>query len=166
MSWLHLDTEAIEWLENTLSDWEGAVLIASHDRFFLDNAVDTIWEMSSNGIDEYAGNYSAYLVQRDEKWEYYQRVFKEEKTRLQKQMDFVQRNWVRASTHARALGLLRRVSRDLAIVDTHGVMGLRSGKKWSRHLDKRGDRVGIDYYFKALRVLAKKYVNYLFASLG
>ena len=133
----HLDTEAIEWLEHTLSDWEGAVLIASHDRFFLDNAVDTIWEMSSNGIDEYAGNYSAYLLQRDEKWEYYQRVFKEEKTRLQKQMDFVQRNWVRDSTHARALGLLRRVSRDLAIVDTHGVMGLRSGKKWSEiELDK------------------------------
>ena len=52
-------------------------------------------------------------------------------------MDFVQRNWVRASTHARALGLLRRVSRDLAIVDTHGVMGLRNGKKWSEiELDK------------------------------
>lgn len=127
----HLDTEAIEWLENTLSDWEGAVLVASHDRFFLDNAVDTIWEMSRNGIESYSGNYSAYLLQRDEKWEYYQRVFKEEKARLQKQMDFVQRNWVRASTHARALGLLRRVSRDLAIVDTYGVMGLRSDKKWS-----------------------------------
>jgi ATP-binding cassette subfamily F protein 3 len=133
----HLDTEAIEWLEHTLGDWEGAVLVASHDRFFLDNAVDTIWEMSCNGIQSYSGNYSAYLLQRDEKWEYYQRVFKEEKARLQKQMDFVQRNWVRASTHARALGLLRRVSRDLAIVDTHGVMGLRSGKKWSEiELDK------------------------------
>ncbi len=88
-------------------------------------------------MNTYSGNYSAYLLQRDEKWEYYQRVFKEEKARLQKQMDFVQRNWVRASTHARALGLLRRVSRDLAIVDTHGVMGLRSGKKWSEiELDK------------------------------
>jgi ATP-binding cassette subfamily F protein 3 len=133
----HLDTEAIEWLEHTLSDWDGAVLVASHDRFFLDNAVDTIWEMGRNGIEIFAGNYSAYLLQRDEKWAYYQRVFKEEKARLQKQMDFVQRNWVRASTHARALGLLRRVSRDLAIVDTHGVMGLRSGKKWSDiELDK------------------------------
>jgi ATP-binding cassette subfamily F protein 3 len=133
----HLDTQAIEWLEHTLSDWEGAVLVASHDRFFLDNAVDIIWEMSRNGIDSYSGNYSAYILQRDEKWEYYQRVFKEEKARLQKQMDFVQRNWVRASTHARALGLLRRVSRDLAIVDTHGVMGLRNGKKWSEiELDK------------------------------
>jgi ATP-binding cassette subfamily F protein 3 len=133
----HLDTEAVEWLEHTLSDWEGAVLVASHDRFFLDNAVDTIWEMSRHGIETYAGNYSAYLLQRDQKWEYYQRVFKEEKARLQKQMDFVQRNWVRASTHARALGVLRHVSRDLAIVDAHGVMGLRSGKKWSEiELDK------------------------------
>ncbi len=133
----HLDTEAIEWLEHTLSKWDGAVLVASHDRYFLDSAVNAIWEMSRTGIEEFSGNYSDYLLQRDEKWEYYERVFKEEKARLQKQMDFVQRNWVRASTHARALGLLRRVSRDLAIVDTHGVMGLRSGKKWSEmELDK------------------------------
>ncbi len=139
----HLDTEAIEWLEHTLSKWEGAVLVASHDRFFLDNAVDTIWEMSRTGIEEFSGNYSGYLLQRDEKWEYYQRVFKEEKARLQKQIDFVQRNWVRASTHARALGLLRRVSRDLAIVDSHGVMGLRSGQKWSEiELDK-GPNAGV-----------------------
>jgi ATP-binding cassette subfamily F protein 3 len=40
----HLDAEAIEWLEHTLKDWEGAVLVASHDRYFLDNAVNTIWK--------------------------------------------------------------------------------------------------------------------------
>jgi len=139
----HLDTEAIEWLEHTLGEWEGAVLVASHDRFFLDNAVDTIWEMSRVGIEIYSGNYSNYLLQRDQKWEYYQRVFKEEKARLLKEVDFIQRNWVRASTHARALGLLRRLSRDLAVVDTHGVMGLRSGKKWSEvELDK-GPNAGV-----------------------
>jgi ATP-binding cassette subfamily F protein 3 len=139
----HLDTEAIEWLEHTLSDWEGAVLVASHDRFFLDNAVETIWEMSRTGIETYPGNYSAYLLQRDQKWEYYQRVFKEEKARLLKEVDFIQRNWVRASTHARALGLLRRLSRDLAIVDTHGVMGLRSGKKWSETELDKGPNAGV-----------------------
>jgi ATP-binding cassette subfamily F protein 3 len=135
----HLDTEAVEWLEHTLSDWEGAVLVASHDRFFLDSAVNTIWEMSRSGIETYSGNYSAYLLQRDEKWEYYQRVFKEEKARLQKQMDFVQRNWVRASTHARALGVLRRVSRELKAIDTYGIMVLRNGQKWSQ-LGLRSDR--------------------------
>ena len=45
----HLDIEAVEWLEHTLREWEGAVLIVSHDRYFLDNTVNTIWEMSRSG---------------------------------------------------------------------------------------------------------------------
>ncbi len=118
----------------------GAVLIVSHDRYFLDNAVDTIWEMNSNGIEEYKGNYSSYLLQRQERWEFLERVFKEEKARLLKEVDFIQKNWVRDSTHARALGRLRRLSRDLAIVEEYGVMGLRSGKSWSEmdlHVERR-----------------------------
>ena len=75
----HLDIEAVEWLERTLREWEGAVLIVSHDRYFLDNTVNTIWEMTRSGIEVYSGNYSAYLLQRQERWEYYERVFKEEK---------------------------------------------------------------------------------------
>jgi ATP-binding cassette subfamily F protein 3 len=126
----HLDIEAVEWLERVLREWEGAVLIVSHDRFFLDNSVNTIWEMSPNGIEVYAGNYSAYLLQRQERWEYYERVFSEEKERLLKEVDYIQRNWVRDSTHAQALGRLRRLTRDLAIVDNYGIMALRSGKKW------------------------------------
>ncbi len=127
----HLDLEAVDWLERTLADWGGALLIISHDRYFLDNTVNTIWEMSCTGIEVYHGNYSAYLLQRQERWEYYERVVAEEKARLLKEVDFVQRNWVRASTHARALGLLRRLSRDLAVIDTYGVMALRNGKKWA-----------------------------------
>lgn len=138
----HLDAEAIEWLEHTLKDWEGAVLVASHDRYFLDNSVNTIWEMNPSGIEVFSGNYSSYLLQRDARWEYSQRVFEEEKERLKKEMDFVQRNWVRASTHARALGTLRKVTRELAAVEAYGIMVLRSGRKWStlglradKHLD-------------------------------
>jgi ATP-binding cassette subfamily F protein 3 len=135
----HLDAEAIEWLEHTLKDWQGAVLVASHDRYFLDSVVDTIWEMGPTGIEFYSGNYSSYLLQRDTRWEYTQRVFEEEKERLQKEMDFVQRNWVRASTHARALGLLRKVTRELKAVDAYGIMVLRSGKNW-HELDLRADK--------------------------
>src|SRR4030042_3918488 len=107
----HLDSEAIEWLEHTLKDWKGAVLVASHDRYFLDNTVNTIWEMSASGIEVYSGNYSSYILQRDARWEYAQRVFEEEKERLLKEVDFIQRNWVRASTPHSALGMLRKVSR-------------------------------------------------------
>ena len=129
----HLDIEAVEWLEHILNEWDGAVLIVSHDRFFLDNTVNTIWEMNRSGMEIYSGNYSSYLLQRQERWEYKQRVFEEEKTRLLNDVDFIQRNWVRASTHARALGMLRRLTRELAIVDNYGIMGLRSGKKWSEY---------------------------------
>jgi len=127
----HLDIEAVEWLEHVLNDWEGAVLIVSHDRYFMDNTVNTIWEMKPDRIDVYSGNYSAYLLQREERWQYYERVFEEEKTRLLKEVDFIQRNWVRASTHARALGRLRLLTRDLAIVDAYGILALRDGRSWS-----------------------------------
>jgi len=135
----HLDAEAIEWLEHTLDEWKGAVLVASHDRYFLDNTVNTIWEMSAAGIEVYSGNYSSYLLQRDARWEYSQRVFEEEKERLQKEVDFIQRNWVRASTHGRALGMLRKVTRELMAVDAYGIMVLRSGRDW-HDLDLRADR--------------------------
>jgi ATP-binding cassette subfamily F protein 3 len=127
----HLDIDAVEWLERTIREWQGAVLIVSHDRYFLDNTVNTIWEMSANGIETYSGTYSSYLLQRQERWEYLERVFKEEKARLTKQVDFIQKNWVRDSTHAQALGRLRRLSRELAAIDQYGIMVTRSGKKWS-----------------------------------
>src|SRR4030065_2738613 len=95
--------------------------------------------MSHAGIEVYSGNYSNYLLQRDVRWEYAQRVFEEEKERLQKEMDFVQRNWVRASTHARALGTLRKVTRELAAVDAYGIMILRSGRNW-HELHIRADK--------------------------
>lgn len=139
----HLDIEAVEWLERILREWKGAVLIVSHDRYFLDNTVKTIWEMTSTWMEVYSGNYSAYLVQRLERWEYYQRVFEEEKGRLLKEADYIQRNWVRASTHDQAMGRLRRLTRDLALIESHGVMALRSGitwLKWTRLYGMKVDR--------------------------
>jgi ATP-binding cassette, subfamily F, member 3 len=127
----HLDIEAVEWLERILHDWEGAMLIVSHDRTFLDNTVNTIWEMKTEGIDVYSGNYSSYLLQRQERWGYYERVFEEEKARMLKEANFIQRNWVRDSTHARALGRLRLLTRDIAIVEAYGILALRDGRSWS-----------------------------------
>jgi len=135
----HLDIETVDWLEGTLKEWRGACLIVSHDRYFLDSVTTTTWEMSRRGIEIYSGNYSSYLVHRQERWEYTERVYREEKARLLKEVDFIQKNWVRASTHARALGLLRRVSRDISIVQNYGVLALRDGRKWSEfglHADR------------------------------
>ncbi|MBL8045572.1 MAG: ABC-F family ATP-binding cassette domain-containing protein [Anaerolineales bacterium] len=127
----HLDTEAVEWLENTLHDWPGALLVVSHDRYFLDNVVNTIWEMSRVSMEVYRGNYSAYLTQRDERQERLLQIFEEEKARLQKEIDFVVRNIARQSTNARAVGLLKRVHRDLFLIEHLGIQALRSGKSWA-----------------------------------
>lgn len=63
----HLDVEAIAWLEGNLAAYQGALLIVSHDREFLDNVVAKIWELSGHSLVTYAGNYSAYLLQKEER---------------------------------------------------------------------------------------------------
>lgn len=80
----HLDVQAIEWLEGTLKTWEGAVLIVSHDRYFLDKTVTTIWEMTRTDIQTYRGNYSAYMQQRDARWDYRLQEFVTLKERLER----------------------------------------------------------------------------------
>ena len=62
----HLDVDSIKWLENYLSHYKGAVIIVSHDRYFLDEIVDKIWELKDGKITEYWGNYSDYLRQKEE----------------------------------------------------------------------------------------------------
>ncbi len=149
----HLDIEAVEWLEHTLGEWEGAVLIVSHDRFFLDNTVTTILEMSSTRLEVFPGNYTAYLLQRQERWDLAEKVFDEEKARMIKEVDYIQKNWVRASTHAQALGRLRRLSRDLAIVDAYGIQALRSGITWLHWTKEYG--VGADRPLDVIEAIRK-----------
>lgn len=60
----HLDLKSIEWLENYLKDYEGSVLIISHDRYFLDKAINKVIELDTDGIETYHGNYSHYLVEK------------------------------------------------------------------------------------------------------
>src|SRR5688572_13203537 len=71
----HLDISAVEWLEGYLTHWEGAAVIVSHDRYFLDRVSTSILEMTAAGIEEYRGNYNHYLKQRKERWESRQEVF-------------------------------------------------------------------------------------------
>ncbi len=63
----HLDVVAIEWLEKTLAERSGALLVASHDRAFLDAVVERVWELRNRRQESFRGNYSAYLLQREER---------------------------------------------------------------------------------------------------
>ncbi len=118
----HLDVAAIEWLETTLRAWAGALLITSHDRYFLDTVVDRVWEMGPTHIESYRGNYSAYVGQRQERWERNQQLFDTEMERLWREMELVRR-YIAWRKFEEAKGKLKRLSRDLVAIERHGVLG-------------------------------------------
>jgi ATP-binding cassette subfamily F protein 3 len=132
----HLDIAAVEWLESYLSQWEGAALIVSHDRYFLDKVTDHIWEMGRSGLEVYRGNYSAYLQQRQERWEQRQQVYTAEKERLEKELDYIKRN-ISGQNVLQAKGRLRRVSRYLDAIEKGGLQAIQ-GKKWAEISDELG----------------------------
>jgi ATP-binding cassette subfamily F protein 3 len=124
----HLDTIAVEWLESYIKEWEGAVLIVSHDRYLLDKVCNNIWEMSGAGFETYRGNYSHYLRQRQERWELRAKEFQAEKIRLEKEMDYIKRN-IAAQNVAQSRGRLRRMSRKIQAIEQIGLDGMK-GKTW------------------------------------
>ncbi len=127
----HLDVQAIEWLESTLKTWEGALLIVSHDRYFLDRVVNNIWEMSRGGVEEYRGNYTAYLNQRQERWALREGEFDTIKDKFLRELDYVKRNIARDSTTNMAKGRLKRLIREVKVVEAGGLQALNT-KTWSR----------------------------------
>ena len=65
----HLDVGAVEWLEATLRDYPGSIVVVAHDRYFLDAVVNRVWELDRGRLEEYPGNYSQHLVLREERRE-------------------------------------------------------------------------------------------------
>ncbi len=124
----HLDISAVEWLESYLSQWEGAALIVSHDRYFLDRVTDTILEMGRSAMETYHGNYSAYVQQRQERWDLRHQIFESEKERLEKELDYIRRN-ISGQRTLQAKGKLRRLSRQIEAIDSLGMDAIQ-GKNW------------------------------------
>lgn len=98
----HLDIETLTWLEQYLQNYDGAVLIVSHDRYFLDKVVNIVYEISRTKCTKYVGNYSRYLEQRAEKYEQELKLFMKQQEEIARMKDFIQRNIARASTTKRA----------------------------------------------------------------
>jgi ATP-binding cassette subfamily F protein 3 len=125
----HLDGQAVAWLEQTLLAWRGALLVVSHDRYFLDTVVDRIWEMRRTGIEVYRGNYSAYVRQREERWTRLQQLYDAERERLEKELDFIHRN-LGSQNNDIAVGRLRRLGRQLVAIEQLGLLAALQ-TKWS-----------------------------------
>jgi ATP-binding cassette subfamily F protein 3 len=105
----HLDIAAVEWLEDYLKTWPGAVFIVSHDRYFLDQVVNTILEMTPD-MEEYHGNYSAYLNQREERYARYLQEFQAQSEFIEKEEEYIRRNIAGQNTR-QAQGRRKRLER-------------------------------------------------------
>ncbi|HHK1286542.1 TPA: ABC-F family ATP-binding cassette domain-containing protein [Streptococcus pyogenes] len=98
----HLDIETIAWLENYLANYQGALIIVSHDRYFLDKVATVTLDLTPHGLDRYVGNYSRFITLKAEKLVAEEKQFDKQQKEIAKLEDFVQKNIVRASTTKRA----------------------------------------------------------------
>lgn len=94
----HLDFATLGWLEDYLAGYKGALLVVSHDRYFLDKLCNKIWELEDGSLWEYKGNYTAYTRQREEQDARQKKLYEQQQAERAKLEDYVARNLVRAST--------------------------------------------------------------------
>ena len=98
----HLDIETIAWLENYLVNYSGALLIVSHDRYFLDKVATVTVDLTKHSLDRYVGNYSSFVEQKEQKLLTQAKNYEKQQKEIAALEDFVNRNLVRASTTKRA----------------------------------------------------------------
>jgi ATP-binding cassette subfamily F protein 3 len=126
----HLDITAVEWLESYLAAWDGAAVIVSHDRYFLDRVCNVMLEMLAGGYELYRGNYSAYLHQRQERAERRQETFEREKEKLLKEVEYIKKN-ISGQNVSQAKGKLRRLTRVVQAIEQVGFEAVHN-TNWSQ----------------------------------
>lgn len=94
----HLDFNMLSWLENYLESYKGAVLIVSHDRYFLDKVVDNICELERGKLYRYKGGYSSFLKQKEERIKALTKEYEKQQTELLDMRDYVARNLAKSSS--------------------------------------------------------------------
>src|SRR5512135_463138 len=106
----HLDVNAVEWLEATLKDYPGSIIVVSHDRYFIDAIADTVWELKSGVVETYTGNYTQYLIQREERLERQQKEYEKQQEFIAKEEEYIRRNLAGQNTR-QAQGRRTRLER-------------------------------------------------------
>ncbi len=85
----HLDLDSVEWLEQTLATFRGALVVVSHDRYFLDNVTTATWEIAAGSLETYRGSYSTYLTKREERLADKMRVWESQQEYISTTRDFI-----------------------------------------------------------------------------
>lgn len=122
----HLDIETLNWLEQYIQGYPGAVVIVSHDRYFLDKVVNTIYEISRHSSEKFLGNYTKYLEQKAANYERDLKRYEKQQAEVKRLEDFVQKNIARASTSKRAQSKQKQLEKMDTMDKPHG--DLKSAK--------------------------------------
>jgi ATP-binding cassette, subfamily F, member 3 len=130
----HLDIETLSWLEQYLQGYDGAILIVSHDRYFLDKIVTQVYEISRTQIQRYIGNYSSYLEQKAANYEREMKLYEKQQEEIAALKDFIQRNLARASTTKRAQSRRKKLEK-MEIMDRP--LGDEKSASFSFEIDKQ-----------------------------
>ncbi|MCY3767243.1 MAG: ABC-F family ATP-binding cassette domain-containing protein [Gemmatimonadetes bacterium] len=164
----HLDLEAIEWLEGFLPAFDGAYVVVSHDRYFLDRTIDRIVELENGDLAAYAGNYSFYAAERQERMLRRFKAYERQQEHIRRTEEFIRRNIAgqktkQAQSRRKALEKLEKLDRPMRDEEfrLEFAAGARGGNRVAelertskaygetvlfRNLDllvRRGDRLGI-----------------------
>ncbi len=107
----HLDLRSMQWLEGYLKSYPGAVIVVTHDRYFLDNVVDTIYEIERCKATKYPGNYTKYLEQKKTDREIRLKDYELQQKEIKRLEEYVAKNQVRASTAASAKSKQKMIDR-------------------------------------------------------
>ena len=107
----HLDFKTLMWLEEYLTGYKGALLVVSHDRYFLDRLVTSIWEVEHNRLTTYKGNYTKFVHLKAEAKARYQKEYDQQQKQIASMQDYVARNIVRATTAQMAKSRLAALER-------------------------------------------------------
>ncbi|MGR3741390.1 ABC-F family ATP-binding cassette domain-containing protein [Companilactobacillus sp. DQM5] len=119
----HLDIQTLEWLENYLKSYNGALLIVSHDQYFLDKVVNEIVEIDHHSSTHYSGNYSFYLKEKKKNQELAWKKYNQQQDEIKKLQEFVDKNIVRASTTKQAQSRRKQLEKMEIIEKPQGQMG-------------------------------------------
>ena len=107
----HLDMGVLTWLEDYLKGYSGALLIVSHDRYFLDRVVNEVYDLDNQTLHHYTGNYSAFVKNKTARLATEMKHYEQQKKEIAKLEDFVNKNLVRASTTKRAQARRRQLEK-------------------------------------------------------
>ncbi len=124
----HLDIESLTWLEDFLKGYQGAVILISHDRSFLDNVTTVIWELSLGNLTVYKGNYSKYLQEKELRMQIQRAAYENQQAQINQTMRFVQRFRAKSTKAKQVQSRLKQLAKmdrvELEETDKAGLLSL------------------------------------------